>query len=394
MKRILFVDDESKVLEGLRRMLRSQRHEWRMEFAAGGAEALDRLAAAPFDVVVTDMRMPGTDGAELLKTVMRRYPATVRIILSGQCQRQAVLKCVGFAHQFLTKPCDSQTLKSAVARACAPRDDIIDECHARLVSRTTSVPSHPAAHAELVAELASSRPSIARIAEIVSGDVGMTVKTLQMVNSGFFGTPQRVSDPARAINLLGLDTIKPLVLSTEAFVPFDVDVEDLAWLERLIEHSRAVGEAARAIARSETDDATSIGDAFIAGFLREVGTLVLARATGRRGLRRHFGESDGASDRAMRAHAGAYLMALWGLPEEIARAVGLRHAPGCSPDRSFTPLTALHVADAVLEGEVSDGRGFAATIDAEYLGRIGCLDRLEQWRALCLATRPEGVSAR
>ncbi|MCX7427909.1 MAG: HDOD domain-containing protein [Planctomycetia bacterium] len=394
MKRILFVDDEPKVLEGLRRMLRSLRREWQMEFAEGGREALDCLAASPFDVVVTDMRMPGTDGAELLESIKRRYPATVRIILSGQCDRQAVLKCVGPAHQFLTKPCDSQTLKSTVARACALRDGMVDERHACLVSRVTSVPSHPSAHAELVAELGSPRPSMTRIAAIVSGDVGMAAKTLQLVSSSFFGTPQRVSDPAQAVHLLGLDTIKPLVLSADAFAPLDLDGEDVAWLERLSRHSLAVAAAASAIARAETDDAILIGDAFIAGLLHEVGTLVLARTSGRRGRRPYFGASDGASDRALRAHAGAYLMAIWGLPERVVTAIGLRHSPGISTEESFTPLAALHVADAVLGENLPDSLGSAATIDVEYLERIGCLDRLDRWRSLCRKTLPEGVPAR
>lgn len=83
MKRILFVDDESKILEGLQRMLRPERHRWEMAFASGGAAALSLLEAAPFDVIVSDMRMPGMDGAALLKVVRAKYPNVLRIILSG-----------------------------------------------------------------------------------------------------------------------------------------------------------------------------------------------------------------------------------------------------------------------------------------------------------------------
>ena len=69
MKRILFVDDESMVLDGLRRMLRGMRNEWEMEFAASGHEALKILDSKQFDVIVTDMRMPGMDGCQLLNHV-------------------------------------------------------------------------------------------------------------------------------------------------------------------------------------------------------------------------------------------------------------------------------------------------------------------------------------
>ncbi len=103
-KRILFVDDESLALQGLERMLRNMRNEWEMEFVDSGPKALERMAQADFDVVVSDMRMPCMNGAHLLNEVMLRYPATVRLILSGHADQDLILKCVGSTHQYLAKP--------------------------------------------------------------------------------------------------------------------------------------------------------------------------------------------------------------------------------------------------------------------------------------------------
>ena len=89
MRRILFVDDETSILDGLKRMLRPMRAEWDMAFATGGETALSMLGAAPFDVIVTDMRMPGMDGASLLEVVREKYPNMLRIILSGYTELQA-----------------------------------------------------------------------------------------------------------------------------------------------------------------------------------------------------------------------------------------------------------------------------------------------------------------
>lgn len=114
MKRILFVDDEQKILEGLRRRLHPMRHEWKMTFVTSGAEALETLMACPFDVVVSDMRMPGMDGAQLLAEVMRSYPKVVRIILSGYSDQEQLLKAEGSAHQFLPKPCETDAIKAAI----------------------------------------------------------------------------------------------------------------------------------------------------------------------------------------------------------------------------------------------------------------------------------------
>ena len=121
-KRILFVDDEPLVLQGLQRMLRSMRDEWEMEFAEGGAKALERLAQAAFDVVVSDMLMPGMNGAALLAEVMQRHPHTVRIILSGHADKDLILKCVGSTHQYLSKPCDPDARHAHRQRRSKDRD--------------------------------------------------------------------------------------------------------------------------------------------------------------------------------------------------------------------------------------------------------------------------------
>jgi DNA-binding NtrC family response regulator len=119
MKRILFVDDEPLVLEALRRMLRGMRQEWEMEFVTGGAAALQAMAAHPADVIVSDMRMANMNGAELLNEIMRLYPKTIRFILSGYADTEMIMQCVGGTHQFLSKPCDGETLRSLIRRTVA-----------------------------------------------------------------------------------------------------------------------------------------------------------------------------------------------------------------------------------------------------------------------------------
>jgi len=126
-KRILFVDDEDMVLQGLRRMLRPLREEWDMEFAESSVKALELMAKNPFDVIVSDMRMPGMNGAELLNEVMMRYPKTVRLILSGQAEKDIIVKCVGVTHQYLAKPCDPDALRATIARATSLEFSVSNE---------------------------------------------------------------------------------------------------------------------------------------------------------------------------------------------------------------------------------------------------------------------------
>ncbi len=98
MRRILFVDDEPNVLAGVRRTLYGMRSEWDMAFAEGGEKALEMFREAPFDVVVSDMRMPGMDGAELLRRIKAEYPRTIRFILSGHSDKEMIIRSVGLAH--------------------------------------------------------------------------------------------------------------------------------------------------------------------------------------------------------------------------------------------------------------------------------------------------------
>src|SRR5579863_1343288 len=119
MKTLLFVDDEPKLLQGLQRQLRPMREEWDMHFVESGNSALEFMSGRPVDIIVSDMMMPGMDGSQLLAEVAKKHPQTVRIVLSGQAEREAVLRLVGPAHQFLSKPCEADELRKAVSRAFA-----------------------------------------------------------------------------------------------------------------------------------------------------------------------------------------------------------------------------------------------------------------------------------
>ena len=136
MNHLLFVDDEPRVLQGLERQLHGMRHEWQMSFAESGHKALQFMAANPVEVIVSDMMMPGMDGAELLTEVMKRHPSVIRIVLSGHTDRESTLRLVGPAHQYLSKPCNADELRGAIERAFVMRDLLANEKLKHLTNRT------------------------------------------------------------------------------------------------------------------------------------------------------------------------------------------------------------------------------------------------------------------
>src|SRR5919204_872304 len=215
--RILFVDDQPQVLDSLRDALRPQRHAWRMAFAAGGAEALTELERGPCDVVVSDMRMSPMDGAELLGQVEQSHPDAVRIVLSGSAEREVVVRAAAVAHRFLAKPCDVDELVRVIDRSCALRALTSQGELQRVTTTATRLPAAPRLHNELTALLRDGEASPADAATIIEQDVAMSAKVLQLVNSAFFGLRRRVTDVREAAVMLGLSTLRALVLSAHAF---------------------------------------------------------------------------------------------------------------------------------------------------------------------------------
>src|SRR5712691_8353296 len=153
LKRVLFVDDDQHILNGIKRTLHCMRTEWQMAFSASGEEALKKLAESEFDVIVTDMRMPGMNGSELLAEVLQRYPGMVRIVLSGTVEHDLVLRSATTAHQYLAKPCDAKTLRATLDGALRIREMLVSPELRSLVSRVTSLPTLPSIHAKLVESL-------------------------------------------------------------------------------------------------------------------------------------------------------------------------------------------------------------------------------------------------
>jgi HD-like signal output (HDOD) protein/CheY-like chemotaxis protein len=393
---ILFVDDELNVLQGLQRMLRVMRHEWNMAFAQSGQEALDILSKESFDVVVSDMRMPGMDGAQLLNEVMKRYPQIVRIVLSGQSDREMVLKSVRPAHQYLSKPCDPQTLKSTIAHVGALREVLVDSSLRHTVSQMNSLPTLPSTYKEIIEELQAEEPSIKKVGEIISNDVGMTAKILQLVNSAFFGPFRHVSSPSQAAGLLGLETIKPLVLLVQIFSQFDQENLPRFSLSELRDRCLATGALARAIAKLEDQGQTIINDAFMAGLLHDLGKVVLAVNFPER-----YNESLAAAQEknippweaeritigTSHSEAGAYLMGLWGLHDHIVETLAFHHCPEKLHEKGFNPPIAVHVADALVHGYTTGSwHEFLSRINLDLLAELGMAHRLPIWKQICRYT--------
>jgi HD-like signal output (HDOD) protein len=392
MERILFVDDEARVLEGLQRMLRGLRHEWEMHFVGNGQDGLALLdeATEPFDVLVTDMRMPGMDGAELLNLVRERHPGVVRIILSGHAELGLAMRSASCAHQFLSKPCDAEYLRGVIKRSIQLHQSLANERLKDVVGKLSDLPALPATYAELNAAMANEEVSILEVAGIVERDTGVAAKVLQLVNSSFFGIPRRVDSLRDAVSYIGLANLKTLVLQYGMLHEFDASTAAPSFnIEHHQQRSMNLGNMAR---RIHEHDRKLSDQTFLAGILHDIGRLVLAtnmpdlyerverlRATGRVPVHQLESRAIGVSH----ADIGAYLLGLWGMPDPIVE-TALRHHQPSNPDagETFDSLTAVHVADALLDEVTEPGK--PSQLDTSYLQRLGLESRVPEWRDLAL----------
>ena len=380
-ERVLFVDDEEAILEGLRAVLRPQRREWDMVFALGGPAGLSQVEGSKFDVVVTDMRMPILDGAALLTRVKVLQPHAVRIVLSGQMDPQTALKSVFTAHQFLAKPCDIEKLRSVVKRCCELNELLAADKLRSLAGDVSVLPAAPTAYLAISRALANPHSSIKDVARIVECEPTLCAKVLQVANSAFFGLPRAVSSVSQAATYLGTLALRDLSLAMETMASLHKAPRGLppASFAAFQTNALAVGLLGR---RWFAGDRRKADDAFIAGMLRDMGHVVL-------------GMRDGAEPGEGDQHAAlsAYLLGLWGIPHSVLEAVAFHEQPERIEHQSLEVVDVVHLADSVVSRLSPSPFQAAPVLDLARFERLGVgavqLRELEASAAQALAEARE-----
>ncbi len=337
MLTVLFVDDEPNVLQGIKRATRNMREVWAMYFAPGGESALAFIADTPVDVIVSDMRMPGMDGAELLRLVRERQPGIARIMLSGYAEEEAIFRSTQVAHQFLSKPCDVDELKATIEDIRACRDALPPDAIRDMVGRIESLPALGDVYADLTDAMDRDTANADNLGQIVSRDVALTAELLRLVNSAFFGLSRRIENVGQAIGFLGIDVVRAIVAGHDVFTTDNVDTVDVAALAKRSELTAALCRAAMVRDGATISEAA---DGYLAGMLHEIGALVLAQmdAVETSELEAVLAVDDTTNERLVlgvdRFTVAAYLLGLWGFPKAISGAIGaLAREPDLDGDR-------------------------------------------------------------
>jgi HD-like signal output (HDOD) protein len=391
MHHILFVDDDANILSGLRRRLKTVRPQWQLHFASGGSEAIELAGTQNLDVIVSDIQMPEMDGVTLLETLQKTQPDAVRIILTGHADNASYLRTIGPAHQFLSKPCDNETLVGSIENALNLRKMLNSAELRTLVADSKSLASPPDTHMRLETAFSDPNYSFESISKIVESDIALTTEVLKLTNSSYFAVTQNVSSVEHAVRMLGMETLKALALFVGLYRGFDGPPHQAENLKRLCHRSQQIGVTAAMIAEYENLPREVCHAVPSIGMLSHIGTLILyakkpdemeavIKRVETEGIT--IDEAEHAQFGAGHAEIGAYLLGLWGFPAPIIQAVAYHHHPMDLPHQEMTAPTAIYVAQH-LTREIADqdaAGDVTSNIDMDYLARIGKERHLEDWR--------------
>jgi HD-like signal output (HDOD) protein len=374
--RVLFVEDDETTLTALRGIFTNDRERWDVAFARGSKAALDEMAARPADLVVTDARIPESDGATLLRRIQQEYPATTRVLLSSEGDRGNLTGAATATHQQISRPPDARTLRGLVERVGNLRRLLQTDALRAAVGKLETLPPAPKTYLAITAAMLEPSCGLDDVANVVEQDPSLSAKLLQLVNSAFFGLPQRIASVRRAVAYLGFEQIKGAALAAHVFGHLPPTIPGFSF-----DQLQLRGAITAQIARRLVTDAAHRDEAFTAAVLHDVGLVALAV-----GMRDKFEEivatarRIGASLRACteaaisvsHAEIGAYLLGTWGLPMPIVEAVAYHHFPALAGAAAQPVLAAVHAADVVVD-RVANGAASApdGPLDAALLARAG-----------------------
>lgn len=395
---ILFVDDEAEVLAGLRTSLRRLRGAYHLHFANSGDDALALLAERRIDVVVSDMRMPGMNGVELLTTVQARFPNVIRCILSGEAEQELVIRAIPVTHRWLTKPCGRDELAAALSDAVRHRTLLADPDLGLALGGAMALPSAPQLYGALLELLADRDVSIERVADLVGEDPAISAKLLQWANSAF-SAGQPVTDIKTAVVRIGLSAVSQLVLLAEVIGSFEASgVIPGMDVDTFKTHVAMISRLAAGLSPPETAPEAHLGGLFSSvGLLLEAGYLP-SRIEAAYSLAVEDEIALLEAERRLygigHPELGAYLLSMWGLPSDLvllARCSNdLPESPHPTPTgrRSLQPIEAVRFARLLAQQG-----GHAEAIGSPHLDRLDdeLMDAVSGWRAVVEAR--EGLAS-
>lgn len=383
MNSVLFVDDEPLMRELYASLPRELGEQFRVRTVSSGEEALHAMQEEPAQIVVSDLSMPEMHGGEFLTAVERNYPEAMRVVISGKADQLAVARCLMYGHRYFLKPLKLKELATHLNRISRLRRVIRSDKVKKIVGRSDVLPTPPETYLRLTELIEDNESSMEDLAAVVESDPALTAKLLQVVNSAAFGIGGGITTAAQAVQIAGVEVIRALLLGLQARGFAEKKLKNRQLLSAFWEHSLDTATRCRAIAQAEGLNTNHQANCFTVGILHDIGKLVLAAndekeyaALVARSTRERVPlyKKELEFYEATHADIGAYLLGLWGLPDEIITAVERHHTLAADLGRKFTPVLCVHVAQNLLPSATR-----VAELNESFIKECKLSGRIPSW---------------
>jgi len=333
MTKILFLDDDEMILDGFRRMLRYLQPDWELTFHKSGLDALKDLETVPFDLLVTDLRMPAMDGFTFLRKARELRPDVPRIVLSAFLSMENIYKVIPHAQRFLSKPTRLEILASTINRLVSIRTQAKPDSVSRIlfgagILRTSATTMNPVPGAGN-----GSNGERKFLEDTLMHNPAWTAESLRF---GLFTQGASAGDSVLLYEMLlsmGSQGAKALAGVKIPGIFAGGDDETLG-ATALARHCAGTGLLAAEWIKKRAGSQALAWKAQLAGLMHDIGKLVLMSSDPdryRKVLALHkdqgkpLAEAEAAIFEVPHPVIGANILSVWGVPDDITIAVRDHH---------------------------------------------------------------------
>lgn len=390
MKRILFVDDEAQILKSLERLFIAYDNDYEVLTAESGAEALAILEKQEADLVVSDMRMPGMDGYELLRRIKLLYPEVLRVILSGYSEEQMIVKALqqGVAKMYMLKPWENDQLVKMIEQLLKTEDLLKSKDLLRIINNIDELPTIKSSYQKIIAMIEEDR-DISEIAKEIEKDQSITTRVLHVANSAFYSV--KTGSVQHAVAYLGLCNVRNLIFSASIFDAFDAMKVNIDYISKLWNHSfltnkilAFIYEECKGVKMNELSSTAgllhNIGIVFILNFFAKNYKTIRDKAQNEQ---IDLLELELIEYGITHQEAGGYLLQWWDLPFPIVEAALYHHNPLDDRIINRTLVAAVHIAqkyaweilnDQILTAFYEEAFAIAGISKEEFENKLICVE--------------------
>ena len=385
--RILVIDDEIDCLDQIKASLSSKEDQWILEYSNNPQQALESIISNPPSIVICDYHMPQMNGAELLRKAEKAHPFIHRFIVANRDEIGVLEDGIGSSFHFLPKPCPANRLLTEIQRCLSIEAWLGKPQIKNIVGTLGELPSLPSLYIKIVDTLNDDDVSIEKVGKAISNDITISAKILKIVNSSFFGFDETISDITQAVSVLGIETVKNLVLAIQVFSDTQGGEQKIQ-TDQLWHHSMSVAVGAKNLMMYETGTSKLAEGAYTSGLFHDIGKLIMQRAApDAYKSAQEFAElkkipaweAENGILGCNHAEAGAYLLARWGLPIEAVESAVFHHEPVNSSGSSFSAMASVYVANRILsQKHTPPGSGY----ECPFISELGKADQWPKWNRL------------